>query len=235
MSSTTWTPRAVASEAGRRSLQLWRAVEAQHIASTTRLVDSLDEQDLLEQILDQTKPALPLEAAGLHYLLATPFRYPPHAGGSRFRGANDPGVFYGADETRTACAELGFWRWRFVSDSDGLQELGPVSHTVFRVNIETIAIDLREKSFARHKTWWTAADNYGATQQLGRAARDAGVGMIRYQSVRDPQKGGCAALLTPAGFSAPRRPVAEQTWFLTVNRSSSAWQRDGDRFEFVWR
>lgn len=234
MSSTTLTPRAVASEAKPCTLHLWRAVEAQHIASTTRLVDSLDEQALLEQILDRTKPVPPDEAAGLHYLLATPFRYPPLPQGSRFRAADDPGVFYGSEEPRTACAELGYWRWRFLMDSVDLTELGPVSHTVFRVKVEALTIDLREKPFSKQERRWTDLNDYAATQNIGRVARAASVGLIRYQSVRDPEKGGCGALLTPSGFAAPRRPVAEQTWFLTVNRTAAAWQRDGDRFEFVW-
>ena len=79
MSSTTWTPRTVASEAKRRARRLWRAVEAQHVAPTTRLVDNLAEQALLEDILEQSKPAPPDEARG-----------------SRFRSAADPGVFYAA-------------------------------------------------------------------------------------------------------------------------------------------
>ena len=74
------------------------------------LVDTLDEQALLEQLLEGSKPPLPSGAAGLHWLLFTPFRYPPPPSGSRFRGQTDPGVFYGADEVETACAELGFWR-----------------------------------------------------------------------------------------------------------------------------
>jgi RES domain len=234
VSSTTWTPRAVASEAGPASLRLWRAVEAQHIASTTRLVDSLGEQDLLERILEETKPTLAPHTQTLHYLLATPFRYPPPERGSRFRAANDTGVFYGADEQRTACAELGFWRWRFLTDSEGLAALGPVPHTLFQVKIDAKAVDLRKQPFSGEARRWTDPDDYTATQRFGRVAREAGVGVIRYQSVRDPQKGGCGALLDPDGFAVPRRPVSEQTWFLTVTRSSSAWKRDGERFEFAW-
>ena len=75
MSSNTWTPRAVASEAVRARRRLWRAVEAQHIASTLRLVANVEEQHLLERLLDQSKPPLPPETGGLHYLLSTPFRY----------------------------------------------------------------------------------------------------------------------------------------------------------------
>src|SRR5690349_24755031 len=97
------------------SLKAWRAVEAQHVVSTLRLTgNDPEQQDLLERILEESKPALPAAAEGLHYLLATPFRYPPLRSGSRFRAWPDPGVLYAALERRTACAEMGYWRWRFV-------------------------------------------------------------------------------------------------------------------------
>lgn len=234
MSSTTWTPRAVASEARRTARRLWRAVEAQHVASTTRLVDSLGEQALLEDILEQSKPALPADARALHYLLATPFRYPPARRGSRFRSALDPGVFYGAHERRTACAELGYWRWRFVRDCPGLAPVGPVAQTVFQAGVGASAVDLRRDPFARDEPAWTHPESYQATQAFARVAREARVGLILYRSVRDPEGGECGALLTPRGFAPPRRPRAEQTWFLTVTESASAWQRDTERYEFAW-
>ena len=63
-------------------------------SSTMALVDTLDEQHVLERLLDDGKPPVPDGRRALHYLLFTPFRYPPPPGGSRFRGPNDPGVFY---------------------------------------------------------------------------------------------------------------------------------------------
>ena len=58
------------------------------MVSTMALVDTLEEQALLEQLLDDSKPSVPLECRGLHYLLFTPFRYgAPYPHGSRFRAA----------------------------------------------------------------------------------------------------------------------------------------------------
>ena len=231
MSSITWTPRAVASEAARCRLEPWRAVGAQHIASTRRLVDSLAEQALLEEILEASKPPA-LEH--LHYLLATPFRYPPwQPGGSRFRSPADPGVFYAAEERRTACAELGYWRWRFVTDSRGLSELGPAPQTLFQVRIDALAVDLRAKPFVRQAGKWTDSQSYAATQAFAAVARKARVGVVRYQSVRDPARGGCAAILDPGAF-AKAAPLSQQTWLLTVTRNASTWQRDAESFEFAW-
>lgn len=234
MSSSTWTPRAVASEAASAGLELWRAVEAQHVAATRRLVDSNAEQAVLEALLEEFKPKVPAGLHRLDYLLSTPFRYPPGLRGSRFRAANHPGVFYGAEERRTACAELGYWRWRFLTDSRGLASLGPSPQTLFQVRVKGRAVDLREKPFSRRAARWRAPDDYSATQAFAAVARDAAVELIRYESVRDPDKGGCAALLAPSVF-AERAPSARQTWHLTVTPTASAWHRDAESFEFVWK
>ncbi|HWA36280.1 MAG TPA: RES family NAD+ phosphorylase [Burkholderiales bacterium] len=233
MSSSTWTPRAVASEARSVELELWRAVEAQHVASTRRLVDSNAEQKVLEEVLERTKPAVSADLEKLHYLLSTPFRYPPGTHGSRFRSPADPGVFYAAEERRTACAEVGYWRWRFVADSAGLTSLGPSAQTLFRVRVKGRGVDLRRKPFVRERAKWCHPTDYAPTQALARAARRAPVALIRYESVRDPEKGGCAVLLDPAAF-ARRQPLDEQTWHLTVTRGATAWQRDDEAFEFRW-
>jgi hypothetical protein len=236
VSSNTWTARAVESESLRVQRRLWRAVEAQHIASTLRLVADVEEQVLLESLLDQSKPPLPPEARELHYLLATPFRYSSPIG-SRFRAPADSGIWYGAEAQRTACAELGFWRWRFLMDSDALDTLGPALQTVFQAGIDAQMVDLTLAPFKRARAQWTHANDYGPTQSLARVAREAHIAAIRYESVRDPEHGAAVAVLTPSCFK-PRKPVEQDTWFLTVRRAAVIWQRDGESFSFdarEWR
>ena len=64
-------------------LAAWRGVQAQHVVSTMRLVDTPEEQVELERLLEGSKPPLPTMKAPKHYLLSTPIRYrPQHA--SRF-------------------------------------------------------------------------------------------------------------------------------------------------------
>src|SRR5689334_14935039 len=135
---TTWTPRALASEARAYAKLLWRVVEAQHTPPTMRLVDSLEEQANLESTLEESKPPLPDAAQDMHYLLATPFRYRPHFG-SRFRAALQAGVWYGAEVLRTALAEKSYWRLRFLLDSPGTPALKAVPHTAFRATARTAA------------------------------------------------------------------------------------------------
>jgi hypothetical protein len=235
VSSTTWTPAAVASEARPWQGRLWRAVEAQHRISTLRLVDTLAEQSQLESLLEASKPAAPSGSQPYHYLLLTPFRYPSlHPGGSRFRAATDPGVFYGADERRTACAELGYWRWRFLEDCPALERLAALPHTLFLVQAAGSGVDLTQAPFARDAADWTARRDYAACQQLAGFARAAQLALIRYQSVRDPQAGKCAAVLSLSALQ--REPQEEQTWRLAVTRQRVQWRRESvlheESFEF---
>jgi len=205
-------------------------VEAQHIASTLRLVATLDEQLTLERVLEASKPGLPAGAGDLHYLLATPFRYTSPVG-SRFRAAAQPGVWYGAEQLRTSCAELGYWRWRFLMDSPELESLGPSPQTVLRARIQARCVDLTQPPFKRARAQWTHARDYGATQQFAGIARTAQVEAIRYESVRDPQHAAAVAVLSPACFK-PRQPLEQHTWLLSVRRDTVIWQRDGANFEF---
>ena len=225
-SLTTWTTRAVASEARPAALDLWRAVEAQHVASTMALVDSVAEQTVLERLIEGSKPPVPREVArfGLHWLLFTPFRYAPPPGGSRFRGPNDPGVFYGAEHARTACAEVGYWRWRHLRDTPGIAAMPPRPQTVFKVPVAGAANDLRASPFVRDRECWTHRSDYGDCQAIGRVAREAGVQWLRYESVRDSRHGGCGAVLDAAAF-ASRVPTEQQGWILTVMQWRVVWQR----------
>jgi hypothetical protein len=72
-------------------------------------VNSRNEQELLEDILEKGKPPIPQSASDLDYFLFTPFRYlslPPE--GSRFRAPLDPGVFYGRERIKTAADEISY-------------------------------------------------------------------------------------------------------------------------------
>jgi len=235
LSSITWTPHAVGSDAGRLELPLWRAVEAQHVVATRALVDSRLEQEVLETLLEESKPPAPPSAAKLDYLLYTPFRYPPVHYGSRFRGPLDPGVWYGAEALRTSCAELGYWRWRFVTASRGLERLDGVPHTIFQAFARGTGIDLRKAPFVRDRALWTDPDDYTSCQTLARAARAEHIDIVRYESVRDPEHGGCGAVLDARAFAGVT-PRQRQSWFLSVDRRRASWVRSSSRteaYEFV--
>lgn len=232
MSFTTWTPHAVSSETFAWRGQVWRMVESQHIAATMKLVDNRDEQDLLETLLESSKPAPPENTAGLDYLLATPFRYHPQRTGSRFRSATDPGVFYGAESVRTTGAELGYWRWKFLKDAVDLERLEPVAHTAFRVEVATPVVDLQRPPFDVDAAVWQHRSDYTATQQFARVVREADIGGILYRSVRDPKPSWCLALLTPAGFVKPKPYAERQTWYLAVSPHKVTLRRESEAMQF---
>lgn len=213
---------------GRRlGRDLWRGVEAQHRVATIKLADDPAEQEVLEQLLESSKPPLPAEAAGLHYLLATPFRYRSRHP-SRFRAPGDPGLWYGAETLQTACAEVGYWRWRFVVDSEGLREREVVSeHTFFQARVDGLALDLTRAPWSRQRARWTHDRDYGPCQALARDARAAAIQWIRYESRRDPA-GVCGAVLDPRCLSLPT-PLPQQSWVCKAGASRVLMQHDRDR------
>jgi len=220
MSSPIWTPAALSSEAKAYKAKGWRLVEAQHRVSTLKLVDSLEDQLILENLIEATKPIVPLECRHLDYLLSTPFRYDaPYPHGSRFRRAGrTAGVFYAAEHPETALAEMAFYRLLFFADSpDTPWPSDAAEYTAFAVALDTgHALDLTIPPLSLDAANWTHLTDYSACQNLADAARQADVQIIRYQSVRDPHRRANVAVLHCAAF-AQRQPVARQTWRMKLS------------------
>ena len=222
MALPIWIPDALRSEQKAESKVYWRCVEAQHVVSTLQLVDTLDEQALLEDILEATKPPVPPECEGLHYLYMTPFRYELYPNGSRFRRAGPtPGVYYVSEEPRTAIIETAFHLLLFYADSPRTPFPDqPSEHTAFDVPVKTsAAIDLTAKPFSDASAIWMHQSNYAPCQQLEEAARANDIELIRYASVRDPDHKPNAAILTCTAFAATE-PTENQTWRLWFNKAS---------------
>jgi hypothetical protein len=218
----TWTPAALSSEARFVSGRFWRLVEAQHQISTLKIVDTLEEQALLESLLEESKPALPPECQGLDYLLATPFRYGavyPH--GSRFRRAGRTlGVYYASEKVETALAEMAFYRLLFFADSPETPlPSNAAEYTAFSAAIETAkAIDLTAPPLSRDHATWSDPTRYEPCQSLADAARETKCQAILYASVRDPSRGRNIALLSASAFAA-REPLERQTWRIRLSAS----------------
>lgn len=198
-----------------RRTRLWRAVEAQHVVSTLRLVDDADQQALLEDMLEDSKPPLPPAAAAFHYLLFTPFRY-VSPWPSRFRAPLRTGVWYGAEQVRTALAEVGYWRWRMIGDSEAFEGQALVSQfTVFEAQVAGRCVNLCGQPWRAAQALWEHPTDYNACQALAARCSEHRVGWIRYRSVRDPQAGICGAVLAPEWLSLAA-VVPQQTWAARV-------------------
>lgn len=201
--------------AARRRARLWRAVEAQHVVSTLRLVDTVAEQATLEDMLEASKPPLPPDATAGPYLLTTPFRY-VSAWPSRFRAAHRPGVWYGAEHVRTALAEVGYWRWRVLMDSAAFDgEALLAQFTVFQAQVSGRCVDVGDEPWRRDEALWRHPHDYTACQALAEHCAARSIAWIRYGSVRDPRAGACGAVLSPAALSLPTVP-RQQLWVVRV-------------------
>ena len=217
MSSSIWTRCAGDSRLGALSLSPWRVVEFQHQSSTRKLVDSYEEHALLEEMIDRVKP--PDQTGGrMHYLLFTPFRYPPLTHGSRFGGRRERGIWYGSEDRRTAFAEVAYYRMLFLEGTRA--ELGTVETalTAFIARVRTArGIDLVSPPFAEHRKVIASPTSYASSQALGTAMRAAGVEAFRYPSARDADDGVNVGVFVPAAFGNAK-PRAVETWHCAATR-----------------
>jgi len=215
-----WTPSALASELHPARGKAWRAVEDQHASATRRLTDTLAEQEVLEEILEESKPPVPAACRRLHYLLQTPFRYDaPHPDGSRFRRRGDRrGVFYASMHMHTALAELAFWRLLFFRVSAAaMMPRNAAVLTLFAVEYRTDqCLDLALPPLDTDRDLWVAPADYADTQDLADMAREAGAEVLRYESARDPERRRNVAILGCDVF-AGRQPTSQQTWRLWLD------------------
>jgi RES domain len=224
MSSNTWTLEELSSDFRPLAGRCWRAVEAQHYVSTLKLTDTQEEQSRLEELIEATKPRIPEECRHLPYLLSTPFRYgAPYPRGSRFRRIGlSPGVFYAAELPRTAIAELTFYRLLFFAESPGTPwPANPGEYTTFAADFATEhGIDLTRSPFDEQRAVWTHPTNYGPTQDLADAAREAGALVIRYRSARTPDQSSNLALLSCRAF-VKGEIVDRQTWRIHLSAAGA--------------
>jgi hypothetical protein len=224
MSSPTWTPARLSSELRTYGLQrVWRLVEAQYAVSTRKVVDSLAEQEILESLIDATKPPVPSECQGLDDRLSTPFRYRPYPNGSRFRRAGlTPGVYYAAEEQHTAAAETAFHQLLFFAESPNTPwPDNPLLCTAFSVQVLSHrSLDLTEPPLDADTQVWRHPVKYDPCQRLAEAAREADAEILRYASARDPAGGACVAVLTCAAFAA-LYPQDFETWRIGVSPSGA--------------
>lgn len=211
---------------GLLSGMLLRIVESQEQIATNRLVDDLDEQRILEDLLEATKPP-PVAEAPAHYLLHTPFRYPPLRHGSRFGGRHEPSLFYGSLAIGTLLAEAAYYRFCFWNGMETPPARGFLTqHTVFEAAYATArGLALQAPPFDAFGEALTDPADYTATQALGHALRAAGVDAFEYVSARDPDAGLNVALFTPRAL-AGERPLSQERWLC---------QTDGERVRFLGR
>jgi hypothetical protein len=194
--------------------ELLRMVESQQQIATSSLVDDLAEQALLEELIERSKPPLRPGTERLHYLLATPFRYPPLRHGSRFGGRFEPSLLYGARGVPTLLAEVAYYRFVFWTG----MEVAPPSHrlltqhTLFRVRWRSErSVRLQGPPCDAYETQLRHPSDYSVSQRLGSALRESTVGACEFVSARDPDRGINVALFEPEALIS-RVPLGVRAW-----------------------
>jgi hypothetical protein len=205
----------------------WRVVEAQHVLSSRDLVDSNEEHDLLEELLEDSKPYVEKEKG---YLIFTPFRYPPLQYGSRFGSIYEPSLWYGSLEIETAFAETAYYRRMFLNDTSANLGYIELTLTLFRTSLRTdLGIDLTLEPFFCYRKQLASKNSYQHTQPLGTEMRDAGVAAFLFFSARKDNGAINVAAFTPDVFCTKNSQYItnQQTWQCIANREVVEFVRSG--------
>ena len=209
----------------------WRLVESQEQIATLGYVDTLEEQALLEELLDSVKPPYPANSDSYHYLLKTPFRYPPLRWGSRFGRIHEPGIFYAGCNAKTTLAESAFYRFVFWYSigANPIKNTITSAHTLFCVNYASKSgVRLHSAPFDQFRYQLTHPQDYSATQQLGSEMRAAKVEAFEYQSARDPEQNHCVGLFVPAAL-AQKKPAEMTQWLCELSATEVAFKQVGQK------
>lgn len=191
-------------------VEAWRMVEDQTRSSTRSLIDTTKEHEVLENILEKNKPKFTLygdEAAfkGLHYLLFTPFRYPPLTNGSRFGGQFERNLFYASIDLTTAITEKAFYRLKLLLDGEGNIGNKAIAYTAFKINFNIHScIDLTKKPFSDYKEQISSPISHKDSQVLGKDLRENDVIACISSSARCKNDGKNVNVFSPKAFGDNR-------------------------------
>ncbi len=215
--------------------KLIRIVESQEQIATNQLVDNLAEQQQLEELLEQSKPASSISSSALHYLLATPFRYPPLKHGSRFGPRFTPSLLYASKTKSAAFAETAYYRcyfWHGMLTAPPAKKL-ITEHTLFTASYYSKnGLKLQQAPFNQQQDILTDPSQYAATQQLGEEMRRNGIDAFEYISARDLKQGINVALFSPNALLS-KKPTEQQQWICeTTAEKVSLFSKNGKLYTY---
>lgn len=197
----------------------WRVVEAQHLVATRKLVDSEEEQQILEELIEEAKPPVPSlvphdeNCTSYHYLLWTPFRYPPLRHGSRLGSPDRRGLWYGSETIETAFAEKAYYTFLFRSGSEADFGVFETSITAFCAYVSTKACaNLTKPPFSRFQSELSSPTSYSTSQKVGAELVDRGTEVISFKSARCPE-GGLNYGVAVISVFRERKPREFSSWF----------------------
>ena len=225
----------------------WRVCESQFNSSTRQLVDSGEEHDLLESMIDQVKPKPRYgeEFEGLHYLLASSFRYPPLRHGSRFGRYHEPSLWYGSETVTCALAEIAYYRFVFFSAQKHPITTVSTTHTAYRTRLSSKRYcDLTSPPMVTYlksnNIAVSSKSDYADSQHVGTLLRHNNIDLFRYPSARDPGHGANFGAFSPQAFAKKSPERKMQSWHCVTSSKHVEFSRhdifvrgsvDGVRFK----
>lgn len=208
----------------------FRCVESQEKSATLALVSNdLEAYELLEGLVENSKPKIPENCTGLHYLFTTPFRYPPLKWGSRFGVRSEPSLMYAGLDIEVTLGECAFYRFVFLGHMTSPPPKPVVTHHTsfsFRVTAERF-LKLDTPPMSDYDRLWTDKCHYGEAQLLGSASRKLGFDGIRYVSARLSNHRNIA-LYSPS-FIASKKPNEMVSWTCHINESNCSFLGSDNR------
>ncbi len=164
--------------------KVYRIVESDLEVATSSITTSLAEQSRLEELLDEIKPIA--QASRKHYLLTTPFRYPPLKYGSRYGTSNMKSFFYGSKEPITCLYECAYYRFLFLNDMEvPYNQPIQTNHLLFSCSVSAKkSLELTHERFRPIRETITHHADYTATQKIGNWAMENDFEVIKFPSAR---------------------------------------------------
>lgn len=198
----------------------FRVVESQSTLYSRNLVDTPEEYEILEKMLETSKPKIDMDK---HYLISTPFRYPPLKYGSRFGRRFEKSLWYGSLDIETALSEIAYYRLRFLNDTTVDLGFINVALTSFNVKIKTNnGIDLCLPPFNKYEDRISSKTDYKDSQTIGTDMRKAGIEAFIFRSARSKIEGKNIAAYAQSVFQKKGENYIFniETWNCVANKLS---------------
>ena len=213
---------------GRFDSDVERIVERQEDSATTRITEDLIEQQVLEEMLEGSKPGT--LNPHINYLLGTPFRYPPLEYGSRFGTTFERWIFYGSLDAETCLRECAYYRFKFLFDMAKPPPKPPSSeHTMFTVSLNSNrCVSLCTEAYAELRDDLVSVESYALTQRVGQQAREANAEMVLSPSARGAGKN--VAVFTDGVFAS--EPKNQWLWLSQVRADRVMFRGKQGFFQF---
>nr|WP_269783487.1 RES family NAD+ phosphorylase [Marinibactrum halimedae] len=157
---------------------------------------------------------------GWHYLLTTPFRYPPLLWGSRFGRRFEPSLLYGSKSIQTLLAECAYYRFIFWHGMETPPPTGKLNsqHLIFSATYRSEkGAQLQRSPFNAYEEELLHHSNYESCQELGSWMRELGIEAFEYTSARCQAKGTNVALFTKEALTC-QQPLEQQPWLCELTK-----------------